>query len=247
MALSNEAARHNGMDMRARPTLFLLLALGLGACATTINPSLAPTSFAPATTPESRASSPSLTASPSATPSSASLPNPGGTCSASQLVLGAATAGLTLSAAYYRHAYFTQLLRDAGSACILSVPKAIGVGPAPGPWQVVSVNDSGNQVCVGNACHYVTPATYNIRSGQTLVIDFSVSWWVGANDQNGKPLFTPPPCVGAVGDVTGVEFPVASGVVAIHLETAVQEAGSSVPWHEVCSSPLSISFEIKPT
>lgn len=188
---------------------------------------------------------PSGLASPSSNPS-ASLPNPGGTCSASQLVLGSTTAGFTFSAAYYRHAYFTQLLRNAGSPCVVRVPKAIGVASTTGPLQIVSVNDSGNEVCVGNACHDVTPPTYEIRSGQMLEIDFSVSWWVGANDVNGKPLFTAPPCVGAVSDVTRVDFPVASGVVAIDLDTAVQEAGSSVPWHEVCSSPMSISFEIKP-
>lgn len=129
----------------------------------------------------------------------------------------------------------------------MSVPKAIGVASTAGPLQIVSVNDSGNEVCVGSACHYVTPPSYKFGSGQTFEIDFSVSWWIGANDQNGNPLFTAPPCVGAVGDVTRAEFPVASGVVAIDLENAVQEAGSSVPWHAVCASPSSISFEIRPS
>ena len=188
------------------------------------------------------------TTSPSSPPSppSSSLPSSGGTCSADQLVLGTATSGFTYSVLNYRHALFTQVVRNAGGDCVLGVPKVIGAATASGPLVAVSVNNTGNEVCVNSACHYVTPATYAIRSGQTFEIEFSVSWFVGANDANGTPLYTAPPCVGEVTDVARVAFPVASGAIAIDLEAASQQAGASVPWHQVCSSPMSISFEIKP-
>ena len=185
------------------------------------------------------------TTSPPAPPSS-SLPSPGGTCSADQLIVGSATSGFTFGALNYRHAYFTQVVRNAGGDCVLAVPKVIGAATAGGPLVAVSVNNTGNEVCVNSACHYVTPATYAIRSGQTFEIEFSVSWFVGANDANGTPLYTAPPCVGEVTDVARVAFPVASGAIAIDLEGGSQQADASVPWHQVCSSPMSISFEIKP-
>ncbi len=188
------------------------------------------------------------TTSPSSSPSppSSSLPSSGGTCSADQLVVGSATSGFTFGALNYRHAYFTQVVRNDGGDCVLGVPKVIGVGTASGPLVAVSVNNTGNEVCVNSACHYVTPPTYAIRSQQSFEIDFSVSWFVSATDGNGTPLYSAPPCVGGVTDVSRVAFPVASGAIAIDLESASQEAGASVPWHQVCSSPMSISFEIKP-
>jgi hypothetical protein len=182
---------------------------------------------------------------PPPSPPSSSLPSSGGTCSADQLIVGSATSGLTFGAANTRHAYFTQVVRNAGSDCVLGVPKVIGAATASGPLVAVSVNNTGNEVCVNSACHYVTPATYAIRSGQSFEIDFSVSWFVSATDGNGTPLYSAPPCVGEVTDVSRVAFPVASGAIAIDLEAASQEAGPSVPWHQVCSSPMSISFEIK--
>jgi hypothetical protein len=172
------------------------------------------------------------------------LPNPGGTCTASQFVLGTAQAGYTFSVINYRHAYFLQPLRNLGSGCVLSVPKVIGVASLGEPLQAVTVNNIGNEVCVNTSCHYVTPPTYTIRPGQTLDLYFNVSWFEGATDENGTPLDTPPPCVGEVKDVSSVSFPVAIGSILIDLEAATQ-AGSSVPWRAICSSPTNISFEIK--
>ena len=188
------------------------------------------------------------TTAPSSPPSppSSSLPSSGGTCSADQLITGSATSGFTFGALNYRHAYLTQVVRNAGGDCVLGVPKVIGVATAGGPLVAVSVNNTGNEVCVNSACHYVTPATYPLRSGQSFEIDFSVSWFASVTDGNGSPLYSAPPCVGGVTYVSRVAFPVASGAIAIDLEAASQQAGASVPWHQVCSSPMSISFEIKP-
>lgn len=187
------------------------------------------------------------TTSPSSPPPplSGSLPSSGGTCSADQLVVGSATSGFTFGALNYRHAVFTQTVRNAGGDCVLGVPKVIGVATAGGPLVAVSANNTGNEVCVNSACHFVTPPTYAIRSGQSFEIDFSVSWFASATDGNGTPLFSAPPCVGEVTDVARVAFPVASGAITIDLDAASQQAGASVPWHQVCSSPMSISFEIK--
>lgn len=173
--------------------------------------------------------------SPSATPSSASLPNPGGTCSASQLVLGSATAGFTFSAAYYRHAYFTQSLVNHGPTCVLKTPKIIGLAPNDGVYQAVDASDIGK---------YVTPRSFSIRAGQAFSIEFSISWWVGATDGSGNQLLSPPPCSGAVHDVVQVAFPVGSGAILIDLNSVIGAAGSSIPWHEVCASPTHLFFDV---
>jgi hypothetical protein len=48
-----------------------------------------------------------------------------------------------------------------------------------------------------------------------------------------------------VNDVSRLVFPAATGAVAIDLGTAVCEGRSTDPRQDVCSSPISISFEIK--
>lgn len=234
------------------PALVLSACLGLAAasCASVPSPTIeAPISLAAGTSTTPPATAPAVTvrtATPTPTEivSSAPLPGPGGTCTASQLVLGTARSGFTFSTVFSRHAYLDQPLRNAGGACVLSVPAMIGVASATGPFQAVRANNIGYEVCVNSACHFVSPPSYAIRSGQSLTIGFGVSWWVGANDENGSP-YPAPPCPGAVDDVTRVEFPLASGAITINLESAIPEAGSSVPWREVCASPDSISLTIK--
>jgi hypothetical protein len=159
-------------------------------------------------------------------------------------VPGTARGGYTHSALLWQHAHLDQPLRNAGGACVLNVPAMIGVASATGPFQAVRVTNIGYEVCVNNACHYVSPPSYKIRPGQSLTIGFDVSWWVGATDVNGMPWYTPPPCPGAVRDVTRVEVPLASGAIMIDLETAIRVPESSVPWHEVCASRDSISLTI---
>ncbi|HEY5435042.1 MAG TPA: hypothetical protein VIK13_07400 [Candidatus Limnocylindrales bacterium] len=197
-----------------------------------LGPSASPAPVPSAPSPSAPSPPPTVPPSPSPTP----LPNPGGTCSASQFVLGTATNGYTFGAAYWRHTYLDQRLRNAGGACVLNVPAMIGVASATGPFQAVRVNNVGYKVCGNSACHYVSPPSYKIRSGQSLTIGFDVSWWVGATDANGMPFETPPPCPGAVRDVTRVEVPLASGAITIDLETV---------WREVCAARDSISLTIK--
>ena len=239
------------------PALVLSFCLVLTATSCTSVPS--PTIEAATPTPTGT-STPSATVPaetvPAATPaateiasfaSSAPLPSPGGTCSASQFVPGAATNRFIGGAAYWRGIDLDQPLRNTGGACVLNVPLMIGVASATGPFQAVAVNNIGYQVCVNNACHFVSPPSYKVRSGQSLTISLIVSWWAGANDENGTPLYTPPPCPGAVRDVTRVEVPLASGAITIDLESAVRIPESSVPWREVCAArdsiPLTITTE----
>jgi hypothetical protein len=178
-----------------------------------------------------------VTPSPSEIATSALLPNPGGTCSASQFVVDKAHSGYTFGTALSRHAYLDQSLRNLGGDCVLKVPATIAVAPSNGPFRPLDVTDTGNEVCVKNACHYITPGSYSIRSGESLTIGFSVSWWAGANDENGKPLFSAPPCEGAIHDVALVQFPLASGAITIDIGGGIGDGGSPVLWHEVCSAP----------
>lgn len=234
------------------PSLVLSFCLGLAvaSCTSVPSPTLeapTPTSVGASTTPSATvpaATVPATMPSPTEFASFAPLPSPGGTCSASQFVPETATNGYTFGAAYWRHTYLDQPLRNAGGACVLNVPTMIRVASAIGPFGAVRVNNIGYEVCVNNACQYVSPPSYKIRSGQSLTIGFSVSWWIGATDANGMPIDTPPPCPGAVEDVTRVEVPLASGEVTIDLETAIRIPESSVPWHEVCTSRDSISLTI---
>ncbi len=216
------------------------------AASTSAGASTAPAASTPAAT-DADATDAADTPGPTEIESSEPLPSPGGTCAATQLVPGTATNGFTFSVVDYRHVDLEQPVRNAGGGCVLNVPAMIGVASATGPFQAVRVNNIGYPVCVNSACHYVSPPSYKIRPGQSLTIGFSVSWWTGGNDENGLPVDTPPPCPGAVSDVTRVEVPLASGAITIDLETAVRIPESSVPWQEVCagrdSIPLTITTE----
>ena len=235
------------------PALVLSFCVGLAAasCAPgpspSIEASISPTAEASITPTPTAAAATARTDTPSPTEieTSAPLPSPGGTCSASQLVPGAATNGYTFSTIDYRHVHLDQPLRNAGGACVLNVPAMIGVASAVGPFQAVVVNNVGYEVCVNNACHFVSPPSYDIRAEQSLTIGFDVSWWDGGTDENGTALSTPPRCPGAVDDVTRVEVPLASGAIVIDLASAVRIPEASVPWHEVCTARDSISLTIE--
>lgn len=228
----------------------ICLGLAVASCASvpppTIEASISPSARASTTPSEAApaATANSPTPGPTEITSSAPLPSPGGTCSAGQLAPGTATNAYTYSAIGWRHVHLDQPLRNDGHACVLKVPAMIGVAPATGPFEAVRVNNVGHEVCVNNACHYASPASFRIRAGQSLTIGFDVSWWADAGDANGTSLPTAPPCPGALHDVTRVEVPLASGVITIDLEAAVRMPESSVPWHGVCAGRDRISLTI---
>jgi hypothetical protein len=61
------------------------------------------------------------------------------------------------------------------------------------------------------------------------------SWCVGVRDESGNAVGSAPPCADPVFDVARVELPFASGSSVIDLPTT---------WHEVCSSPASVSVSL---
>ena len=92
------------------------------------------------------------------------LPNPGGTCTASQLIQGPATSTYDFSSLFSRVAEAFEPLRNAGVDCVLAVPKVVGLAAAFGPFAEVSLSNAGQEVCVNGACRTVYPTSYKIRS-----------------------------------------------------------------------------------
>jgi photosystem II stability/assembly factor-like uncharacterized protein len=156
-------------------------------------------------------------------PSPAPLPSAGGTCSASQFVLGTATYAYGFGALGTTVVFVTQPLRNTGGSCVLDLPGMIGVASATGPFHSVPMLNAG------------TATSWKIKSGQSFSIVIGASWWIGVRDENGNVVHSAPPCADPINDVTRVEFPVASGSIRIDLPTI---------WNEVCSSPASVSLTV---
>ena len=160
---------------------------------------------------------------PSEIASSAPLPNPGGTCSATKFVLGTPTYSYGFGTLGSTVVFVTVPLRNRGASCVLDLPEMIGVAAATGPFHTVPVTKSG------------TVTAWASESGQSLPIVIGASWWVGARDANGNAVGSAPPCADSIFDVTRVELPFAVGSTVIDLPTT---------WHEVCSSPASVSVTL---
>jgi hypothetical protein len=173
----------------------------------------------------STTSSAALVPSPTENASSSLLPSAGGTCSASQFVLGEPTSGPGYGALGTSVVFVTQPIRNGGGDCVLELPSAIGVASSDGPFQAVPVRNVD------------TPTSWKVKTGQSKSIVLGATWWTGVLDENGKPLFTAPPCRDPVQNVTRVEFPLAAGTIEIDLPTPWR-------WREVCSSPASVTVDV---
>lgn len=162
---------------------------------------------------------------PSVTPtelaSSDPLPNPGGTCSASQLVPGTQTWGYGYGTIGTTVVFGTVPLRNVGADCVMALPTVIGVAAASGPFHAVAVRNTSPVTSWGSG------------SGQSLPIMLSASWPVG-----GQPSVSAPPCTDPIDDVSRIEIPLATGAIELDLPIVL---------HEVCTSPASVSmtFETK--
>lgn len=163
---------------------------------------------------------------------SGAAPSPGGTCTSSQFDVGTATSYYDFSTAFTRHVVIDQPLRNAGTKCVLDVPGSLGVASGSGSFQAVSAINTGNDICSGNACHYVTPSSYTVAAGQAFDIGLSASWWDSGTSDGG-----PPPCDQAISGVNRAQIPVATGSIEIAWGIALEQ---------VCSAPASISFAIEP-
>ncbi len=151
------------------------------------------------------------------------VPGVGGTCSASQFTLGEATSAPGFGTVGTTSVYVTQPLRNAGGDCVLELPATIRVASATGPFQSVTVVNAG------------TATSFTIRSGQSVSIVLGAWWWTGGSTENGTPL-SAPPCTDPITDITRVEFPLVLDSIQIDLGTV---------WHEVCSSPASVSVTVE--
>jgi hypothetical protein len=143
---------------------------------------------------------------------------PGGTCSASQFVLGTSQHSYGFGTFGTTVEFVTQPLRNAGGNCVLRLPEMIGVASASGPFEAVRVENAG------------TATSYTIHSGQSLSVVLG-AWWP-VNKQP-DPRY---PCAGALSDVTRAEFPLASGSTKIDLGTT---------YYEVCPAPPTMSVTIE--
>jgi hypothetical protein len=174
-----------------------------------------------------------VTPSPTAVASPVALPNPGGTCSASQIVVGKATYSYGYGTIGTTSVYVTLPLRNVGGDCVLHLPAVIGVAPATGPFEAVSVEDNGTESATGEN----SPAqSVRILSGRSLSIVLGAWWRIDTlRPENGTP-FPAPPCLNPISDVTRVAFPFATGRIQIDLPTV---------FNQICSSPASMSLTIK--
>jgi hypothetical protein len=162
---------------------------------------------------------------PADMPSSAQLPSAGGTCSADQFVLGEPVAGPGYGTLGRMVVFVIQPIRNRGEECVLELPSAIGVAPADGPFDAVSIRNA------------VPGTTWKIGARRSKSIVLGGSWWTGVRDEDGKPVFTAPPCADPVHDVTRIEFPLARGTIEIDLPTPLE-------WQEDSSSPGSVTVDI---
>jgi hypothetical protein len=172
--------------------------------------------------PSVAATLPTPSASPTEVASSDPLPNPGGTCSASQMVLETPTWGYGYGTVGTTVVFGTLPLRNVGGACVMQLPTVIGVGAASGPLHAVAVRNT-----LGTA------TSWGSGPGQSLPIMLSASWPVG-----GQTAFSAPPCADPIYDISRIEIPLASGAIELDLP---------IDLREVCTSPPSVSmtFETK--
>ena len=217
----------------SRSAMCICLGLIAASCtslpAPTIQPS-APVLAAGPTSPSATVPGPSTR--PTEVASSSELPSGGGTCSATQIVLGTATYDYGFGTFFTTSVSVTQPLRDIGGDCILHLPALIGVAPATGAFEAVAVGDAGTENGTGG---YTPAMSAKIPSGRSLSIVIGAWWWSGARPDTGTP-FPAPPCAGPINEVTRVEFPLATGTLHIDLPVVLKQ---------VCSSTASMSLTIK--
>jgi hypothetical protein len=153
-------------------------------------------------------------------------------------VVGQATSQYETGTIVSSHVGIRQPVQNTGADCVLELPQVVGFADQTGAFQAVEVGNLGQEVCknappgagVDRICNDVYPTSFQVKSGQTVTIEFNASWYNGNN-----PGFTPPPCAGTVSDVTRAEFPLASGSIEIAWDTALLE---------VCTSPSSVSVTV---
>ena len=182
--------------------------------------------------------SPFESAAPGPTPvaSLLPLPNPGGTCSANQFLVGQSTSAYLPGTVSTFHVGVLQPVQNTGTDCLQVLPKVIGFADLSGPFHAVDVPIGNVEMCkkapAGSGdhrvCNYVSTTSMQINSGQTVTIEFDAQWPIASSP-------TPPPCADSISDVTRAQFPLASGSLSIEWDIA---------FGEVCASPSRVSVTV---
>lgn len=224
--------------MKTRFTVGLVMAVSPTACTALLVSTPRPASPRPSTPPTVATAQAAAVPTPTSTAVHVVLPDPGGTCSASQFVVGEATSQFTFSTLYSRHVIVDQPLTNTGAPCSLALPKVIGLASATGPFAAVEIPNMGHDVCVNGDCHYVYPTSFEIRSGQTVNLVLNAWWWSpGRSDSATDP--PAPPCGVAIDDVMRAEFPMAAAtMIEVKWDTVLEE---------VCSSRVTMNITIEAT
>jgi hypothetical protein len=152
------------------------------------------------------------------------------------LVSGEATVDGEPSTVVSLHVLVFEQVRNAGAACVLAQPTAIGLASGPGAIVAYAAPSLGQVVYVGNAGHYEYPASYSVQAGQSFQVDINAYWWI---DYAASPTRPPGyPCGKALTGIDRAEIPLESGLLAMAWHP---------PFGEVCTTPpsVSIGFEFK--
>ncbi|MGH2464746.1 MAG: hypothetical protein ACRDGI_04730 [Candidatus Limnocylindrales bacterium] len=206
--------------MNPRPAVFVLALLVVSACSPVAIVSTQP-SASPTLVASPSAASQASPIPPSAAPSDVGLrlPNPGGTCAASQFHLGQATLTGEPSTWGGAHVGIDQPLRNDGPKCVLALPRVIGLAAAQGPFVSASIGNLGVEVYANGVGRTVYPTSFTIPAGGSVRILFNAFWQV--ETLSGSPA--PPDCSSPLSGINRAEFPFASGAVDIDWITPLDE------------------------
>jgi hypothetical protein len=161
----------------------------------------------------------------------AELPNPGGTCDASNFVARPSTSTYDMSTIASRMASAFEPLTNTGPACVLAVPPIVGMAGATGPFSAIGVSSEGQDVCVKSACKTIYPASYAVPSGTAVEISLR-AWWPWDLSAATAP---PSMCAHPMTDVTRADVPFAFGDIAFAWD---------VPFHEVCPMAARVGITV---
>jgi hypothetical protein len=220
--------------MKRRPATLVTIAFLVIAC-TPAPPTPIPSEAAASPVASPRLQPTSAAATPPVSPTAAAdLPDPGGTCTSTQFVLGTATAAYPFGHLYDRSVDFMQPVRNDGPACVLALPKIIGVASSASAFQAVSAVNAGVQTCAKTVCKQAYPTSFAIAAGQSFALDLAAGWC--DPDCLARSGRSPAPCSAQIRDVARAEWPLAEGAVEINLSVVV---------YEVCASPATIAVWVQ--
>jgi len=112
----------------------------------------------------------------------------------------------------------TRIFMNTGSRCEVTVPRSIQVAGASGNWRSVPVRNAGQS------------KQYEVDPGQTFALTVAAWWTLPTSVRSADS------CTIAEADVTSIAFSFGDGSVTFMISPA---------WARVCSSPVTVSFEVQ--